>query len=128
MTTVIDRINQQLNGFINRVYSHSTLHQLKQTLIQILVDATALEPRHFKLDIRAKHDDPNNLLITPMNVLTGMVLMGIQLPPYYLLDKLLESWYEDHTGTYQVSQDDYGDPCFSFNPQGRGPVNLYDKI
>jgi hypothetical protein len=50
------------------------------------------------------------MVITPMNVLTGMLMMGVYYPPY-LVPELLGRRYEDHTGVYEVSEDLNGDPA-----------------
>ena len=107
-------IQRELEFMIGQVQTPHT-HLAIKSRIEALLTSKGNDINHIDVYVGASKVDPTMVIITPMNVLTGMLMMGYHYP-YYDVPKLLGKRYEDENGLWESFTDLNGDPCFTFTP------------
>jgi hypothetical protein len=109
-------IQRELESMVGQVQTHHTRLAIKSR-IEALLTGNGNDINHIDVYVGASKVDPTMVVITPMNVLTGMLMMGYHYP-YYDVPKLLGKRYEDENGVWESFNNADGDPCFIFTPSG----------
>ena len=118
MNEISELLQKELNQFVGEINTPSACHAVKSLIMKRLGEAHPSLCHHFDIYVGASRVDPCIMIISPLNCLTGMVMLDYPYP-LYNIPKLMGKYYEDFTGTYLVFVNEDGDPAFEHTPAAR---------
>jgi hypothetical protein len=108
------KLEQITAMFVDRAATPETLYQIKLTALKML-EGYRKNP-YFNIDVSQDPCDPSCIQITPLNVVTGMLVMGMDPSPQLIQFLGNSTSYTDETGSYWVGYNG-GKPVFNFTPK-----------